>query len=172
MFLTLLIISCVLASSFNCSFLSVFKFAFCIFSLYRTFPKTTLCDGSFLMFSNVCHSKSGSRVCNLKYNSTQSGTRMLSNIRACVSGERSCDKPFLLPFDTITKSMTSEMVYRTFPLSSLVPHKKVFPRTEAIDSWYFSDTSSRAALTSLLFFKHQLFLVRGSQIWTDLSILH
>ena len=37
------------ASSFNCSFLSVCKFAFCIFSLYRTFLKTTLCDGSFLI---------------------------------------------------------------------------------------------------------------------------
>ena len=54
--------------------------------------------------------------------------------------------------------MTSEMVSRTFPLSSLVPHKKVFPRTEAIDSWYFSETSSRAALTSLHFLSTSRFL--------------
>lgn len=54
--------------------------------------------------------------------------------------------------------MTSEMVFRTFPLSSLVPHKKVFTRTEAIDSWYFSETSSRAALTSLHFLSTSSFL--------------
>lgn len=66
---------------------------------------------------------------------------MLLNRQVWVSGDNSSDRPFLAPFNSITKSMTSEMIFHTSSFSSSHPKTKLFPRTQAIDSWYFLHTS-------------------------------